>query len=67
MRGRQYARTLTRIARVAFALEAIHPGRAADERAAARRHLAAHRALLRGWRPQPLPGSAPGAGGIAWS
>jgi GT2 family glycosyltransferase len=68
MRGRPYARTLTRIARVAFALEARHPGRGPQERAHARRHLAAHRALLRGWRPQALPGSAPpGPGGIAWS
>jgi GT2 family glycosyltransferase len=68
MRGRAYARVLLRIARVAFALEARHPGRAPEERADARRHLAAHRALLRGWRPQPLPGSAPrGGGGAAWS
>ncbi len=68
MRGRAYARALTWIARVAFALEARHPGRGPEERAHARRHLAAHRALLRGWRPQALPGSAPpGAGGVAWS
>lgn len=68
MRGRAYARTLTRIARVAFALEALHPGRRPEERAHARRHLAAHRALLRGWRPQALPGTPPpGAGGVAWS
>jgi GT2 family glycosyltransferase len=68
MRGRLYARTLTRIARVAFALEARHPGRGPEQRAHARRHLVAHRALLRGWRPQALPGSAPpGAGGVAWS
>lgn len=66
MRGRSYARVLTHVARAAFAVEARHPGRSADERAHARRHLVAHGALLRGWRPGMLPGAAPD-GGAAWS
>jgi N-acetylglucosaminyl-diphospho-decaprenol L-rhamnosyltransferase len=67
MRGHAYARALTHVARVQFALETRHPGRSPDERAHARRHLAAHRALLRGWRPGALPGAAAGGGGAAWS
>lgn len=65
MRGGAYARLLTHVARLQFAVEARHPSRSEDERRHARRHLAAHRALLRGWRPATLPGA--GAGGAAWS
>ena len=50
-RGRLYARALMAVNGIAFAVESVHPGRQAPERADARRHLAAHRQLLSGWRP----------------
>lgn len=65
-RGRLYARALLLVNLVAFAVERIHPGRQAGERADARRHLAAHRQLLSGWKPTGLPGSS-AAGGTSWS
>jgi N-acetylglucosaminyl-diphospho-decaprenol L-rhamnosyltransferase len=67
-RGRLYARVLTLVNLVSFAVEAAHPGRQGRERADARRHLAAHRQLWSGWRPAGLPGSsARAAGETSWT
>ena len=70
LRGRFYRRALQRVNVAAMALESLHPLRSGVHRDQARRHLAAQKRLLAGWRPGALPGAGTDAAGTAgppWS